>query len=88
MSVFCAKGAVSFQPGVSPQELRLPTEQALKARFNLVGLASFRCRNKWPSALNRAFSATCILGPAPGALPQAMIERRAFSAKHTPAVLA
>ena len=39
--VFSAKGAVSFKPGVSPQELRLPTEQALKARFNLVGLASF-----------------------------------------------
>jgi hypothetical protein len=39
--VFCANGAVSVKPGVSPQELKLPTEQALKARFNLVGLASF-----------------------------------------------
>jgi hypothetical protein len=27
--------------GVSPQELRLPTERVLKGRFNLVRLASF-----------------------------------------------
>ena len=77
------KHSPTFQPRVSPQQLRLPTEQALEARFNLVGLASFGCGTNGRSALNRAFSATCILGPVPEALPQAMIERRAFSAKHT-----
>ena len=72
----------TFQPRVSPQQLRLPTEQALEGRFNLVGLASFGCGRNGRSALNRAFSARCILGPVPEALPQATIERRAFSAKH------
>jgi hypothetical protein len=65
--------------------LKLPTEQALKARFNLVGLASFvdgtngRPHRIALSALDAFWDQT------PGALPQALIERRAFSAKGTPA---
>ena len=39
--VFSAKGVVSFLAWGIAKELRLPTEEALKARFNLVGHAAF-----------------------------------------------
>ena len=45
----------------------------------------------FPSAkapVNRAFSARIRADEFPGALPQALIDRRAFSAKDTPTVLA
>jgi hypothetical protein len=41
--VFCAKGALSFQAGVSPQELTLPTEKALKAQVFIVSF-----EGTWP----------------------------------------
>ncbi len=58
-----AKGAVSYEPGASPQELECPCEQALKAR------------RQQPGELNRAFSAGCFAAIHHGALPQAFNDR-------------
>src|SRR5439155_16903998 len=49
--VFSAKGAVSLQPGASPQEFKLASKQALKVRFKL------RRSIELVPAMNCAFSA-------------------------------
>jgi hypothetical protein len=63
-----AKGAVSCQPGASPQEFELLHKQALKARFNCTGNESRFQRLRFLGRVN------------PGALPQAADECCAFGA--------
>src|SRR5438477_703098 len=55
MRVFSAKGAVSSQPGATPQELVRNWRSALKARLKGRGLGSIRQK------LNRAFSAGVLV---------------------------
>jgi hypothetical protein len=71
-SVFSAKGAVSRQPGASPQESNHPGNQALKARFSsvmvlnpkipLAQIHAVPMMERMTSRVNRAFSASGFLG--------------------------
>jgi hypothetical protein len=65
---FSAKGAVSYQPGASPQDLSkvksVSAEGAIHSRSNLGN-------GRRPDALDRAFSAWLLSDENPGASPQA-----------------
>src|SRR5215831_12567238 len=66
----------------SPRELGFACGNSAKSPFfNLVGRDRPIDGRNWPR-LNRAFSANEFWDRKPEALPQAAIERRAFTAKH------
>src|SRR5438034_11136899 len=65
----CAKGALSYEPGASPQEFRWPRKERRK-RVSTV------------PEMNRAFSADALGTLGPEAMPQACDECCAFGANH------
>jgi len=78
-----AKGAISNQPGASPQEFKSPGKWALKARFSWP--MDSHCCPKW---IARAFSAGVFGSPVIlGRCPRLWHERRAFGVQHIPAWL-